>query len=227
MSSQQSDITIHHLNNSRSFRIIWLFEELGLGYKISKYQRKPDMMAPDELKRIHPLGKSPVITDHGHTIAESGAIIDYVLDKYGNGRLKPPKENTDAYLKYNFYMHYAEGSLMPPLLVSLIVQKIENAKVPFFIKPISKRIAQKIKDTYIQPQMNTHLDFLESELKNSTWFTGEDFTAADIQMSFPLLAANSRWGLGNRPNLKRFIERIESKESFKRAIEKGGPLEFD
>lgn len=227
MSSEEgTDITLHHLNNSRSFRILWLFEELGIGYNLIRYQRKPDMMAPEELKRIHPLGKSPVITDDGNTIAESGAIIDYVLEKYGNGRLKPPK-NSEAYQKYNFYMHYAEGSLMPPLLVSLIAQKIEHANVPFFIKPISRRIANKIKETYIKPQMNTHLDFLEDELSKSTWFTGEEFTAADIQMSFPLLAAKSRYGLGDRPNLRSFIERIESREAFQRAIEEGGPLEFN
>jgi glutathione S-transferase len=216
-------ITVHHLNNSRSQRILWLLEELGLDYEIKRYQRDPrTMLAPPELREIHPLGKSPVITDGALTVAESGAIIEYLIERYGNGRLAPAigaQERT----RYTYWLHYAEGSAMPPFLLKLVFDKIEQGPLPFFVKPIARAIAQKVKRTFIEPQIVRHLDYMEAELAKSTWFAGDEFTAADIQMSFPLEAAVVRGGLdASRPKLMTFLDRIHARPAYQRAIERGG-----
>lgn len=217
-------IIVHHLNNSRSQRILWLLEELGLEYEIKRYERnKVTMLAPQELKTIHPLGKSPVITDEDLVIAESGAIIDYLVNKYGNGRLKPTSEKD--LLKYNYWLHYAEGSAMTPLLLNLIFNRIESTS-PFIIKPIAKAISSQVKKLFINPNIKTHFDFMEAEIKSGTWFAGSDFTAADIQMSFPIEAAESRQVLKNRPNLIAFLSKIHSRPAYKKALERGGLYEL-
>jgi glutathione S-transferase len=220
-------IIVHHLNNSRSQRILWLLEELGLDYEIKKYQRDPKtMLAPPELRAIHPLGKSPVITDGGTTVAESGAIIEYLLERYGNGRFIPPAGSPDK-LRYTYFLHYAEGSAMTPLLMKLVFDRVETSPMPFFVKPIAKGIAQKVKSTYIMPQIAQHLKYLEGELSRSTWFAGEEFTAADIQISFVLEAANARGGLGEKcPKLMAFLERIHARPAYQRALERGGRYEL-
>jgi glutathione S-transferase len=220
-------IVVHHLNNSRSQRVLWLLEELGLEYEIVRYQRDPKtMLAPPELKAIHPLGKSPVITDNGVTVAESGAIVEYLIDTYGNGRLVPPVGSEER-RRWTYFLHYAEGSAMAPLLMKLIFDRVETSPAPFFVKPIARGIAQKVKGSYILPQIATHLDYLESELGKAAWFAGNDFTAADIQMSFPLEAASARGGLDtSRPNLAAFLKRIHSRPAFQRALERGGPYEL-
>ena len=220
-------IVVHHLNNSRSQRVLWLLEELGLEYEIVRYQRDPKtMLAPPELKAIHPLGKSPVITDNGVTVAESGAIVEYLIDTYGNGRLVPPA-GTEDHRRWTYFLHYAEGSAMAPLLMKLIFDRVETSPAPFFVKPIARGIAQKVKGSYILPQIATHLDYLEGELGKTPWFAGSDFTAADIQMSFPLEAASARGGLDtSRPNLAAFLKRIHSRPAFQRALERGGPYEL-
>lgn len=221
-------ITVHHLNNSRSQRILWLLEELGLPYKIKHYQRdSKTMLAPASLRAVHPLGKSPVITDDAITVAETGAIIEYLVDRYDDGRLVPVK-NTNDFLKYRYFMHYAEGSLMPFLVMKLVFNKIETSPMPFFAKPIAKQIAQKTSQTFIQPNLDTHLKFLESELQNTEWFAGNEFTAADIQMSFPLEAATSRGGLSSihHPKLKAFLDRIHARPAYQRALEKGGEFKL-
>ena len=213
-------ITLHHLNNSRSQRILWLLEELGLPYEIKRYQRnKFTMLAPKELKEVHPLGKSPVITDGDLTIAESGAIIDYLVNKYGQGRLKPSDEK--SFLRYNYWLHYAEGSAMPPFLLALIFNKID-ASSPFLIKPITKQITGTVRAMFINPQLKTHLDYMEGELQKFTWFAGNEFSAADIQMSFPIEAADSRGYLTERPKLKDYLNKIHSRPAYKKAIESGG-----
>ncbi len=220
-------IVVHHLNNSRSQRVLWLLEELGLEYQIVRYQRDPKtMLAPPELKAIHPLGKSPVITDNGVTVAESGAIVEYLIDTYGNGRLVPPA-GSEEHRRWTYFLHYAEGSAMAPLLMKLIFDRVETSPAPFFVKPIARGIAQKVKGSYILPQIDTHLDYLEGELGKSEWFAGNDFTAADIQMSFPLEAASARGGLdASRPKLAAFLKRIHSRPAFQRALERGGPYEL-
>ncbi|MEC4720680.1 glutathione S-transferase [Noviherbaspirillum sp. CPCC 100848] len=216
-------IIVHHLNNSRSQRVLWLLEELGLEYEIKRYQRDPKtMLAPDALRQVHPLGKSPVITDDGLTIAESGAIVEYLIDRYGHGRFAPPRGGEDR-LRYTYFLHYAEGSAMPPLLLKLVFDRIEHGPMPFFVKPIARAIAGRAKSSFIQPQITRHLDFLEAELAQRTWFAGEEFSAADIQMSFPLEAAAARAGLdASRPKLMGFLQRIHERPAYRRALERGG-----
>ncbi|NHZ34410.1 glutathione S-transferase family protein [Massilia rubra] len=220
-------IIVHHLNNSRSQRILWLLEELGLAYEIKKYQRDPKtMLAPPELRAVHPLGKSPVITDDGNTVAESGAIIDYLLERYGNGKFVPPAGTPDK-LRYTYFMHYAEGSAMTPLLMKLVFDRVETSPMPFFAKPIARAIAQKVKGTYILPQIAQHLAYLEAELATSNWFAGPEFSGADIQVSFVLEAAASRGGLGDKyPKLMDFLNRIHARPAYQRALERGGLYEL-
>ena len=220
-------ITVHHLNNSRSQRILWLLEELGLEYQIKRYERDPKtMLAPPALRKVHPLGKSPVITDGATTVAESGAIVEYLVDTYGDGKLKPPV-GTPGRLRYTYWLHYAEGSLMPPLLLKLIFDKIESAPMPFFIKPIARAISGKTKAAFINPQLKTNLDYLEGALATDDWFAGSAFSAADIQMSFPLEAAAARGGLdASRPRLMDFLARIHARPDYRRALERGGPYDF-
>ncbi|MFL6580849.1 MAG: glutathione S-transferase [Burkholderiales bacterium] len=220
-------IVVHHLNNSRSPRILWLLEELGLQYDIKRYQRDPQtMLAPPELRAIHPLGKSPVITDGDVMLAESGAIVEYVVGRYGNGRLVPAGDTPDR-LRYSYWLHFAEGSAMPPLVMKLIFDRIERAPMPFFAKPIARALARKIKASFIEPNINRQLDYLEAELAKTAWFAGSEFTAADIQMSFPLGAATVRGGLNaTRPRLMAFLDRIHARPAYKKAIERGGEFQL-
>jgi glutathione S-transferase len=220
-------ITVHHLNNSRSQRVLWLLEELGLPYEIKHYQRDAKtMLAPESLRQVHPLGKSPVITDDGATVAESGAIIEYLVERYGNGRLVPPAGSPEK-LRWRYWMHFAEGSAMPPLLMKLVFTTIERTKMPFFVKPIAKAISQKVQGTLVDPNLKRQLDFMEAELGKSEWFAGNDFSAADIQMSFPLEASAQRAGLdASRPKLMAFLKRIHARPAYQRALERGGPYSF-
>ena len=216
-------ITVHHLNNSRSQRIVWLLEELGLNYEITRYQRDPEtMLAPASLRAVHPLGKSPVITDGEFTLAESGAIIDYLIERHGDGRLAPAA-GTPARLRYNYWLHYAEGSAMTPLLLKLVFDRVESAPMPFFVKPIAKGISAKVKSRFIEPQLKQHLDYLEGEMGKSDWFAGDAFSGADIQLSFVLEAAAARAGLdASRPRLMGFLQRIHARPAKQRALERGG-----
>jgi len=220
-------IIVHHLNNSRSQRVLWLLEELGIPYEIKHYQRDAKtMLAPPELRAVHPLGKSPVITDGDLTVAESGAIVEYLIDRYGKGNLKP-EAGTPEGLRYTYWLHYAEGSAMPPLLMKLVFDEVESAPMPFFVKPIAKAISGKVKKAFINPQIKTHLDYMEAELGKSTWFAGKEFTGADIQMSFALEAAEARAGLNDsRPHLMAWLKRIHARPAYKRALKKGGPYTF-
>ncbi|HVN84266.1 MAG TPA: glutathione S-transferase [Candidatus Binatia bacterium] len=220
-------ITVHHLNNSRSQRVLWLLEELGLDYEIKRYERDTEtMLAPAALRSVHPLGKSPVITDGSLTLAESGAIIEYLVERYGNGRLIPPAGTAER-LRYTYWLHYAEGSAMPPLLLKLVFDRLESAPMPFFIRPIARAIAGRAKSSFIEPQIKLHFDFIEGELAKTAWFAGHEFTAADIQMSFPLEAAQARAGLdAARPKLTAFLDRIHARPAYQRALERGGPYEL-
>ena len=212
-------ITVHHLNNSRSQRILWLLEELGLPYEIRKYERDAvTMLAPAALREVHPLGKSPVITDGGETLAESGAIIEYLVDRYGAGRLAPAA-GTPARLRYGYWLHYAEGSAMPPLLLKLVFDRIESGPMPFFARPVARSIARRVKSTFVEPQIKRHLDFLEAELGKFRWFAGDEFSAADIQISFPLEVAVRRAGLDmSRQRLVDFLARIHARPACQRAL---------
>ncbi len=220
-------IIVHHLNNSRSQRILWLLEELDLDYDVKRYERDPKtMLAPASLRAVHPLGKSPVITDSGLTLAESGAIVEYLVDRYGNGRLAPAL-GTPERLRYTYWLHYAEGSAMPPLLLNLVFNQVEKGSMPFFAKPIARSIVRRVKESFIEPQIAQHLDYLETEISKTSWFVGNEFTAADIQMSFPLEAAATRAGLdASRPHLMGFLDRIHARPAYARALQRGGPYEL-
>jgi len=217
-------IIVHHLNNSRSQRVLWLLEELGLPYEIKFYQRDPKtMLAPPSLRAVHPLGKSPVITDGDVTVAESGAIIEYLVERYGQGRFVPAA-GTPERLRYTYWLHYAEGSIMPLMVMTLIFNQIPKSPMPFFVKPIAKGISDKVKSAFLNPQIKMHLSYLEAELGKSEWFAGNEFTAADVQMSFPLEAATARAGLDkSQPRLLAFVQRIQARPAYQRALEKGGP----
>ncbi len=207
-------LVVHHLNNSRSQRILWLLEELGLDYEIKRYERDPNtMLAPASLKEVHPLGKSPVITDEGLTLAESGAIIDYLVERYGEGQLAPPP-GTPEKLRYAYWLHYAEGSAMPLLVMKLLLDNFG--------------LGDSVASTqFVAPQLKLHFDYLEGELGKTTWFVGEEFTAADVQMSFPVEAAAAQLGVdASCPKLKGFLERIHARPAYKRALERGGKYEL-
>jgi glutathione S-transferase len=219
-------IVVHHLNNSRSQRVLWLLEELKLPYEIKHYQREKSGLAPKSLEAVHPLGKSPVISDGETIVAESGAILEYLVETHGNGRMAPAA-GTPERLRYRYWMHYAEGSAMPPLLMKLIFDKVESGPMPFFVKPIARAISAKVKSAFITPNIARHLDFMEGSLNDGQWFAGKAFSAADIQMSFPVEAAAARGGLdASRPRLMDFLARIHARPAYQRALERGGPYEL-
>lgn len=202
-------IRVHHLNNSRSQRVLWLLEELERPYEVVAYVRdRKTMLAPETLKRVHPLGKAPVIQDDGRTLAETGLIIEYLADRYGEGRLSP-KHGSDAYWRYAYWLHYAEGSLMAPLLLKLVLKRMGPLGLPA--------------RGFVDAQLKLHFDYLESELAKSPWFSGGAFSAADIMMSFPLEAGAARADAEtSRPNLQSFLERIHARPAYRRALERGG-----
>ena len=223
-------IVVHHLENSRSQRILWLLEELGLPYELVEYKRdKQTLLAPPSLRKVHPLGKSPVVVDGANTLAESAAILEYLVDTYGKGSALKPADGTPQRLRYTYWMHYAEGSAMAPLLLGLVFARLPKAPMPFFVKPIVRGLSEKVRSAYVAPQLKLHLDWMESELAKSTWFAGEAFTAADIQMSYPVEAASLRGGLdASRPKLMDWLQRIHARPAWQRAVAKGGPLQgFD
>jgi glutathione S-transferase len=200
---------------------------LQLPYEVKRYERDATtMLAPPALKQVHPLGKSPVVTDGDATLAESGAIIEYLLDTYGNGRLRPPA-GTPERRRFTYWLHYAEGSAMSPLLLSLIFSRLPKGPMPFFAKPIVKAVSAKARSSFIDPQLKTHLDWMEGEMSGREWFAGDAFSAADIQMSFPVEAFAARGGLdAGKPGLWGWLQRIHERPAYRKAIEVGGPYEL-
>ncbi len=217
-------IRVHHLENSRSQRILWLLEELGLAYEVVRYARDPEtMLAPAELRAIHPLGKSPVVEDGGQMLAESAAICEILVERYGKASLWL-EPGSAAWARHLYWMHFAEGSAMPPLLMKLVFDRIRGTKAPFFVKPILRGVADKVGKMLIEPQIASQLDYIDAELGGAPWFAGERFSAADIMMSFPLEAAAARVGLGNRySHITGFLERIHARPAYQRALAQGGP----
>ncbi len=220
-------ITVHHLNNSRSQRVLWLLEELGLPYELEHYQRDAKtMLAPPALLAVHPLGKSPVVSDGSFVIAETGAIVEYLIERHAGGRLAPAAGTPD-HLRYRYWLHFAEGSAMPPLLFKLVCDRVAQSPMPFFVKPIARAISTKVLDMMVWPNLKRQLDFMEAELGKSRWFAGDTLSAADIMMSFPLEAAAQRAGLdASRPRLMDFLKRIHGRPAYKNALERGGPYAF-
>jgi glutathione S-transferase len=215
-------LTVHHLNNSRSQRILWLLEEIGIDYEIIKYQRDSEtMLAPRELRDIHPLGKSPVVTDDGRTIAESGAIIEYIVDTYDDGRLRPARD-TPEFDRYRYWMHYAEGSAMSPLLLKLIFNRLPG-EVPWPLRPVLGLVSKGVKREFINPQIKLHMDYWEAELSERAFFVSDELTAADIQMSFPLEGALARGDKAEAyPKVNAFVQTFRARPAYKRALERGG-----
>ncbi len=220
-------LTVHHLNNSRSQRVLWLLEELGVEYRVQHYTRDAKtMLAPPELLKVHPLGKSPVITDGDITVAESGAIIEYISERYGAGRLTP-RVGTPERLRYTYWLHYAEGSAMLPVLLKLIFSHMPRQPMPFFVRPLVRGIAGKVGSSFVDPMLKLHLDYMEGELAKTEWFAGADFTAADIQISFPIEAAAARGGLNaSWPHLFAFLQRIQARPAYQKALQAGGPYQL-
>jgi glutathione S-transferase len=205
-------IEVHHLNNSRSQRVLWLLEELGVPYEIVPYQRDAQTnLAPESLKRIHPLGKSPVIRDGDQVIIESGAILEYLVRKYGKGRLVPREGTPDA-VRYLQWMHYAEGSAMLPLIMQLYLSRLGDAGAP--LRP------------RVEGEIENHLGYLDAELAGRDWFVGDEISAADIQLSFAVQAGKLLYGLQKFPNLARFLDRIHARPAYRRALERGGRYDF-
>ena len=220
-------ITVHHLENSRSQRVLWLLDELALPYQVTRYQRdEKTMLGPPELRAVHALGKSPVITDGDTTLAETGAIVEYLLERHGQGRLRPA-EHSEALLRYRYWLHFAEGSAMPPLLMALVFDRVANGPMPFFVRPVARAIAGRVMDLLVRPNLTSQFDFMEAELQRYPWFAGADFSAADIMMSFPLEAAARHAGLDeSRPAMMKFLDRIHARPAYQKALKRGGPYDF-
>jgi len=220
-------LVVHHLNNSRSQRVLWALEELGVPYEVKTFQRDEiTNLAPASLKAIHPLGKSPVITDGDLTLAESGAIIEYLVRTYGKGGFIPPA-SSGAYQSYVYWLHFAEGSLMPPMVLKLVFDKIVSSPMPFFAKPIAKGIAKKVMTGYVGPTIKDNLDFIESHLKSHEWFAGDHLSGADFQMSFPLEA----WVARNPddssyPRIAAYVKRVHERPAYQKALNTGGPYDY-
>ena len=219
-------IKVHHLNDSRSQRVLWLLEELGLDYDVVRYERNPgSRLAPPELLAIHPLGKSPVIEDGAITVAETGAIVEYLLETYGQGRLRPAPGSEEA-RRFTYWLHYAEGSAMPPLLLKLVFTMLPR-RAPALMRPLVKGVAAKALAGFVDPQLRAHVDFWEAELGRSDWFAGDQFTAADIMMSFPVEAGADRaFDAETKPRLKAFLERIHARPAYRRALRRGGEYSY-
>ncbi len=218
-------LIVHHLNNSRSQRVLWLLEELAVPYEVKHYQRdSKTMLAPSELRAVHPLGKSPVITHGDRVIAETGAIVTYLVDNFGDGRLMPAGGTEDR-LRYIYWLHFAEGSAMPPLVMTLLLKEMSK-KAPAIVRPVARMIASAVQKGYTGPTIAAQLDYIESELTAAPWFAGGAFSAADIMMSFPLEAASDRIGLGKRTRTRDWLARIHDRPAYKAALEKGGPYAY-
>lgn len=220
-------LTVHHLNNSRSQRVLWLLEELGLPYEIVAYQRDPQtMLAPESLRAVHPLGKSPVVTTgDGQTLAESGAIVQLMCEAHEAAGLMPPR-GSEAYRQFVYWLHYAEGSLMPPLLLRLVFDNIHGPRVPFFIRPIAKAIDSAVTKAMIGPRIAENLSFIDAHLGRQPYFTGEAFSGADIQMTFPLEAGGSRADLSPYPNILAFLKKVKARDAYQRALARGGQYDY-
>lgn len=218
-------LTLHHLNLSRSQRVLWALEELHLPYDIVRYQREPTMLAPRALKKVHPLGKSPVLEDNGLVLAESGAILEYLQENYDpDARLKP--QAAADKIQYRFWLHYAEGSLMPLLLMELVFASLGKRPVPVGLRTVGKMLGQGIQKAWLNKQLATHAQFIEAHLARHRWFAGEQLSMADIQMSYPAFALLSRGGQGALPQLERWKQAVESLPAWQKAVAQGGPLDF-
>lgn len=217
-------VIVHHLSTSRAHRILWLLEELEVPYELKRYQRLPTLQAPPELRAVHPLGKSPVIEDGGRRLAESGAILEYLVERYGRGRMAPPAGDEEARIQYRYWLHYAEGSLMPWLFMKLVMSRLPHPPTPALIRPVAKLLVSGMEAKLTGPQLQRHAAFIEEALGRSPWLAGDTLTAADVQMSYPLEALLGRSGLpaASFPHIAAFLERIRARPAYQRAVARGG-----
>jgi len=220
-------ITVHHLDHSRSHRVLWLLEELGLEYQLVRYQRDPETLrAPASLRAVHALGRAPAVVDGGRTLAESGAVLETLLERHGGGRLAPAPGTAERE-RYIYWMHYAEGSAMLPLVLRLIFGQMPRQPMPALARPVVRALARNVIDSFVQPQIDQHLDYMNAELAKTPWFAGDEFTAADIQMSFPVEVAAAGDSLReSRANLWAYLQRIRARPAYQRAVAKGGPYDL-
>lgn len=219
-------ITVHHLENSRSQRVLWLLEELDEPYEVKRYERnKQTMLAPPELLAVHPLGKSPVITDDGRTVAETGAIVEYLTERYdGQHRLAPAPGSEDR-LRYTYWLHFAEGSAMPPLVMTLVFRGLPKS-VPALVRPVARMISQGVQRRFLGPTLEKQMTMMEAELGRDAWFAGPAFSAADVMMSFPVEAARAREVLGARPKLTAWLATIQARPAYQAALKRGGAYAY-
>lgn len=218
-------IIVHHLENSRSQRVLWLLEELGLAYEVKRYERDPQtMLAPPELYKIHPLGKSPVIEEDGVIVAETGAVMEYILQTHGGGDLMPAPGSAEA-RAVTYWLHYAEGSAMTALLLKLVFTRLpENANA--LVRPLVKGVSSKALSSFVDPRLAEHINYWETHLAATGWFAGDQMSLADIMMSFPLEAAAARAGAGDKAHIADFLGRIHGRPAYKRALARGGPYAY-
>jgi glutathione S-transferase len=223
-------IILHHLNNSRSQRILWLLEELNLEYEVKHYQRDSvTNLAPNTLTLMHPLGKSPILTDGEITVAESGAIIEYLVGTYHKtsvDQLVDPQRGCEVHRQYTYWLHFSEGTLMPPLVAKLVLDRVRTNAKPFFVKAIANKIVDKLMAAYYGPIIAKNMDYIESHLAHNAWFAGEELSGADIQMSFPLEAAVARGNGKNFPNITNFVDKVHARPAYQAALEKGGKYDY-
>jgi glutathione S-transferase len=219
-------ITVHHLDNSRSHRVLWLLEELGVDYAIQSYTRDPETLrAPPTLKAFHPLGKAPTVVVDGRVLAESGAVLETLVERHGGGRLAPAP-GTPERDRYLHWMHYAEGSAMLPLVLRLIFNQMPKQPMPALARPVVRALAKSVIDSFVQPQIDQHLDYMEAELGAHPFFVGDHLTAADIHLSFPIETAAAGSLLGRRPRLTAWVDRIRARPAYRRAVARGGPYDL-
>ena len=218
-------ITVHHLDNSRSQRVLWLLEELEVPYQIKRYQRENTLLAPEALKKVHPLGKSPVITDNNRVIAESGAILEYLAERYDT-ECRLTLADEDELLQSRYWLHYAEGSLMPLLVMKLIFSRMGKPPVPWLMRPIGAAFGKGVQKGYLDKQIATHQHFIEQHLAKNSWFAGQHFSIADVQMSFPLQALTTRGSLVSTPHIQAWLDKIQARAAWQRAIQQGGELKL-
>lgn len=215
---------VHHLENSRSLRVLWLLEELGQSYELREYARDPKTMrAPPRMRELHPLGKSPVVTIGARVLAESGAICESLIERYDEKNGLRPQAGSEAHEDYLYWMHFAEGTLMPVFLVLLIFEQIKRAKLPFFVKPIARAIAEKVDAAYTRVEMQKQFAFIEGHLATEAYFAGESFSAADIQMSYPIDAKDLQGELSARyPNTQAWLDKVKMRPGYQAAVARGG-----
>jgi len=219
-------ITVHHLEDSRSQRVLWLLEELGVPYAVKRYNRDPETsLAPPELYAVHPLGKSPVISDGDISVAETGAIFEYLIDTYDtDGRLKP-QSGTQPGRDYTYWLHYAEGSAMTNLLLKLVFSRLPQ-RAPMLMRPVVKMVSASTEEGFIDPRIAEHTKWWNAALAKTGYFIGDELTAADIMMSFPLEAAATRADVSELLHIPAFLQRIHLRPAYQAALEKGGPYAY-